>query len=178
MRLQRVKAVVQCVIGAFGFLGGRFAEKRRMNDSANHAALRVLRSFFSEMHDWEVEGFEAENATDLKTTPEDKRKADRTKRRNQLEVIFEKYCEVGRAAKRLMDKGLAFQKPPTYDPEKEIVVSVEVKRAKVVVETTKQKAGLRFSTRYELVERDGSWKLRDNSKYTIEGLKKWETRLL
>ena len=129
------------------------------------------------MYDWELDAVRAHRAVDWKTVEQKDLDRDKAKRREVLEKIFEKYCEVGRAAKRLKGKGWSAQIPPTYDPEKEIIVSVGVKGTKVVVET-KQTTGWRFNKRYELVERKGEWKIRDNSKYSADASATWEADIL
>ena len=147
-----------------------------MNDTANHPALRVLQSFFAEMHDWEVEAFRAQRAIDWETVTQEEVEAGQAKRRKRAEAIFEQYCEVGSAAKRFKG-GLSYGKPPRYDPKQEVVLSVEVKRTKLIVET-KQNSGRRFKKRYELVEQYGTWKIRDNSKFAAGESANWKAHIL
>ena len=70
------------------------------------------------MYDWEVEAVRAHRAIDWETVEQADLDRDRAKRRKKLERIFEKYCEIGSAAKRLKGKLYSTQDPPTYDPEK------------------------------------------------------------
>jgi hypothetical protein len=164
------------VSGALHGIESRLAEKTRMNDTANHPGLDVLRSFFAEMHDWEVEAYRAQRAIDWETVTQKEVEAGQTKLRKAAEAIFERYCEVGSAAKRFKG-GLSFGKPPRYDPEQEVVLSFEVKRTKLIVET-QQNSGWRFKKRYELVERNGTWKIRDNSKYAARESANWKADIL
>lgn len=148
----------------------------RMNETANHPALLVLQSFFAEMHDWEVEAFRAQRAIDYSTVTQKEVEAQQAKLRKEAVAIFERYCEVGSAAKRFKG-GLSYGKPPRYDPKQEVVLSFDIKRTKVIVET-KQNSGWRFKKRYELVERNGTWKIRDNSKFAAVESATWKADIL
>ena len=149
-----------------------------MPDTMNHPAVAVLQSFFAEMREWEVNALRAYKAIDWATTTHEKVDGTFLTAQQGVEKIFETYCDVGTRAKRL--KGKPFLSDPTsYDPEKEPVTSVEVKRGKVIIET-QQMFGLKFEKRYELVERNGQWKIRDNSKYSVLPSEKpeWEAAIL
>jgi NTF2 fold immunity protein len=148
-----------------------------MNETPSHPAIQVLQSFFAEMHSWETEAYRGYKAINWQSVTREEVNAEKAMRRKQLEEIFVKYCEAGSAAKRLEGTRLSCQDPPAYDPAKESIVSLDVKRAKAVVET-KQAFGFRWKKRYELVERDGSWKIRDNAKSAGEASPKWSSDIL
>jgi hypothetical protein len=150
-----------------------------MPETLNHPAVAVLQSFFAEMRDWDVEGYREQEAIDWATTTQEKVDAINLKARQALEAIFEKYCDVGTRAKRLKG-GLVYSKPTAYDPEREAITSVEVKRGKAIIETQQPFVTLVKKKRYELVERDEQWKIRDNAKSDLlrSEKRKWSVDIL
>jgi hypothetical protein len=62
---------------------------------------------------------------------------------------------------------------PDYNPETEEVVSIEAKGDSVVVET-QMAHNFQFRLRYELVNADGKWLIRDNRKCKSAANGKWK----
>lgn len=94
-----------------------------------------------------------------------------------LEAIFVRYCAAGLGAKRLKDQGFAVQDPPKYDPEHEKVTSVSQAGGSVFIETVEDvEADWRY--RYELIQVDGRYLIKDNKRFRLGPDAKWRPHLL
>ncbi|WP_187781826.1 NTF2 fold immunity protein [Gimesia chilikensis] len=141
-------------------------------------AKHCLIDFFGKMYEWESAVIEMEERADNDEITEDEIQQYLKQAKADLELIFEEFCEVGKTAKRLRDEGLAFSIPPEYDLEENPIESILEKNNKVIIET-KPASGLGFCYRYELINTDNGWKIRDNRKHaTLTPDAKWSSDLL
>jgi hypothetical protein len=149
-----------------------------MHPPAEHPAVATLRSFFAAMEACGAKMIEHHASIDWGNADEDVLQGDRARQRRELEAIFEEFCEVGTKAKTLQDMGLAFNLgSPEYDPTNELVTSVCERSRRIVVET-QQINEARWRFRYELVNVDGRWKVRDNKKRGSDRNPAWRPDLL
>jgi hypothetical protein len=141
--------------------------------TTDHPAVQRLQAFFSAMQQWEQEmldfGKRVQREGDAMADQEvhDWDIAARAKLRD----IFIEYCEAGESASRVSDQ-LHCGGEPDYNPEKEIIVSVQVGRKIVKIET-KMTHNFKFKLRYELVQKDGKWMVRDNRKSAFANADNW-----
>ncbi|WP_417388750.1 NTF2 fold immunity protein [Gimesia sp.] len=156
----------------------RTSLERFMNSHNIEEAKNCLIDFFGEMYVWESAVIETEERADNDELSEEEIQRYFKKAKEDLALIFEEFCEVGRAAKRLQDEGLSFNIPPEYDLEENPIESILEKNDKVIIET-KPASGLGFCYRYELVNSENGWKIRDNRKFaTLTPEAKWSSGLL
>jgi hypothetical protein len=143
---------------------------------AVHPAVKALRAFQREMNCWEWEMIK-EDFSDLEHLPAAKIDALVDKRRERsrakLRSIFERHCEAGAKARRVDDVLHYGGDEPDYNPETEKVLSIQEKAGKVIVET-QMAHNFRFRLKYELVESNGQWLLRDNRKCKGDFNDKWK----
>ena len=149
-----------------------------MDRPSEQAALEVLRSFYAEMYEWELNAAKKRGAIDWQSFSKDEYMRDGAILRKKLEEIFERYCEVGVNSKRLRDPGLSFSLgKPTYDWQEEEIIAVTTKGNRAVVETKELKAYGTYR-KFELVESGHQWKIRDNLKYKFKSDSKWAPDIL
>jgi hypothetical protein len=150
-----------------------------MEPAIDHPAVQVLLSFFNEMNAWENEMSRYVSSIDRSNTSQEKQARDMAIHRKQLEEVYEKYCEVGARAERLQDLGLSFSRGlATHDPEREKIVSVSVTPGRVIVETKESAATGGWGYKYEIVEKDGAWRVRDNRERNSEKNPNWREDML
>lgn len=143
---------------------------------ASHPAVQVLQAFFLEMDAWESEAARHHRSVDWGNADQAQLARDRVLQRQNMEQIFEQYCEVGKQAERLQDQGLSFNLGQP-EHEGETVVRVTERAGKVLVETEQpQSRGWEF--RYELLQIAGEWRLRDRRKRRCKGQERWSKDLL
>jgi len=139
------------------------------------SALKVLRGFFKAMHDWEW-ALIREDFADIEDWPAEKAEKEVEKRygklRQQMAKIFDRYCEVGVKARRVRDALHSGGAEPDYNPETERILSVTEKPGKIIVET-QMAHNFQFRFKYEVVNVNGKWLLRDNRKCKAAGDEKW-----
>lgn len=142
-----------------------------------HPALDCLRSFFSEMKIWEITiRREYDRVISDGLSENELVRIDKIGRES-LEKIFAKYCDKGTGAERLQDQGLSFASEPSYDPDRDPILTVVEKDSKVVVEV-QEAIGIRLQYQYELISRDGAWLIRDNKKRRLNVDGKWKPDIL
>ena len=148
-----------------------------MNANSQHPSLAVLKSFYAEMHAWESKESDNYKAIDWDNITEEELEADRKVSHKRLTAIFEEHCEVGAKAQRLQDAG-AFQLDQSeYDLDKEEILSVREVNDRVVVEV-KQNHSMKQFRKFELVEREGAWLIKDNVKWRFKETSNWSAGLL
>ena len=144
-----------------------------MDTILKHAAVCTLQKFFKEMHNWEAEFAVRQNAL---YSREDATQEDaniiRQEMKSKLSVLFETYCQTGKEAIRVVEPD-HFSKPPSYDPEKELILSLVEKENKVIIET-QQTHEIKSKYMYEMVQREGEWKVVDNRKIWFESESAWD----
>lgn len=150
-----------------------------MNETNAKEATQCLMGFFEDMKQWELEMIEYFKFFDEGNVSEEEDIVQSKQQKEALAEIYEKYCEVGRKAKRLQDQGLSFNPDyPEHGKDAESVTSITEKPSKVIIET-KQEIGLRWRYRYELIQVEGEWKVRDNRKRSSdEEYPKWSKDML
>jgi|PlaIllAssembly_1097288.scaffolds.fasta_scaffold05189_2 hypothetical protein len=147
-------------------------------NATNHPAVQVLEAFFAEMNRWGAEAIRQYEAIDWGNVDQEAIALDRRKQREALTAIYERYCDIGGNAERLQDEGIAIKLDrPEYDPLGEDVISVMEKSGVVVVET-KQNQRPNWKFRYELVSKEGEWRVRDTRKRCSEQNPKWKRDML
>ena len=147
-----------------------------IDSPTNHPAADILRSYFSEMNAWERECAAHYKSLDWERGI-DKAALDlaRASQRKRLEQIFERYCEIGKQAERLQDLGSYNPDQPEHDDEE--ITSLTEKAGKVIIET-RQRRFRGWEFRYEVVQVDGNWRLRDNRKFRSQGKPAWKRHML
>lgn len=143
---------------------------------SEHPAVRCLLSFLSARDRWERESSRAYDAIDWEKSTEDDLARIRDECRNNIEIIFDRYCEIGAKAKRLRDAGQSFN-IRTSNELSEQVISVEERRGSVVVET-RETTGARWRFRYELVDTPSGWRIRDDRRYRSDVDLRWKADVL
>ncbi|MCX5660468.1 MAG: NTF2 fold immunity protein [Planctomycetota bacterium] len=88
--------------------------------------------------------------------------------KNDLMAIYATFCDAGEKASRFKDQGLSWLGEIEHAPGGEVVESCKLVRHKMVIET-RQTIALMHRRRYEVIERDGVWKLRDVLYYSTLG---------
>ncbi|MCX5659739.1 MAG: NTF2 fold immunity protein [Planctomycetota bacterium] len=152
-------------------------DKKHADVPSDHPALRVLLEFWIAMESWEREMLVLGDRI-RKGITEAEYAAARDEGKARLASIYRLHCEAGDQAERLLDKGLSWPSEIVHGLSRELVVGIETKRGKVIVES-KQSTGMKYRMRYELVEKDGKWKIRDRVKYALPwGTEKWTTEFL
>lgn len=146
----------------------------------NHPAVELLNRFFRKMFDWEVETQNYLSSTEVREMPSSLRNEAKKQRRAILDSIYAEFCEAGVSAKRLKDQGFVYGTPRQYNPEFEIIDEIEAKIDKAVVYTHRTDCGAKLSLRYryELVLKDGEWRIKDNKKEMFGSSEKWKPHLL
>ena len=139
----------------------------------DHPAVTVLRSFMADTHAWEADMLHLHKTRDWENSTDEQVDKEHEELRSKLAVIFEKYCEVGTRAKRVNDQLHCGGAEPDYNPETEQVLAV-TQRGKSVIVETKMAHNFRFKLKYELVQVEGQWKIRDNRKRSFEFEDKWK----
>jgi hypothetical protein len=149
-----------------------------MIERTDHPAIKRLFEFFAKMCAWEVEAYRHYKSGAWAEMSEEQIERENFVRRKALESIYEDYCDAGKNAERLQDAGISYGDPPTYDPTGEQIVSFTEKRGKIIIES-KENYRMKCVRKFELVEKDGIWRLRDSLKYKWEGEpSKWKKSIL
>jgi len=147
-----------------------------MQPTTDHPAVEVLLAFFAEMNAWETEVARHYKSIDWAHGDYDELQQANMSHRERLDQIFERFCELGKQAERLQERGWTcnLQLPEHSD---ETVTSVEEKPGTVIVETQQMRPnGGVF--RYELVQMDGQWHVRDNRQRRSEVDASWSKYML
>jgi hypothetical protein len=144
-----------------------------MSLPSDHPALNVLRSFMTEMHAWEAEMLHRHKVRDWENSTEEEFRKEDAELRRRLAQIFAQYCEIGDRAQRVHDQLHCGAAEPDYNSETEQIVSMTERGKKVIVET-KMAHNFKFKLKYELLEVDGQWKIRDNRKCSFEFESRWK----
>lgn len=147
------------------------------DDLSDHPAVIVLKEFFGAMNSWEADALQHHESVDWGNADELQLAVQREVQRRHLEAIFAKYCEIGTQAERLQNQGLSFGDPPAYSTDGEEVISVTPKGSKLVIET-RQTRPPHWKYRYELVQLEGEWRLRDTRKRSSEKNPTWRRDML
>ena len=112
---------------------------------------KVLKGFFSEMHDWEL--FCAKTDDEIENDDSiDEDAADEEKER-RVNEIFARYCT---PKERKQGRLGMYQRPPAYD-ESEEILEIEYPNPKKAVATTEAKTGMRDKNRYTLFYKNDRW---------------------
>jgi hypothetical protein len=142
------------------------------------AATEFLFSFFEEMEAWEIALADRYSAIDWENTTEELVKQIFDDGRSRLEAIFREYCEVGPEAERLQDEQPSFRVgEPTYSRECERVVSCRQQNHTIIIETQQVKPP-NWEYRYELVPREGEWRICDKRDRRTPKHRTWEADIL
>ena len=136
------------------------------------AAVRILKEFIGAMQNWESEMLRHSATIDWPNAKQEELELHSAQMRRRLAEIFERYCEAGRDAERVNDVLHCGGGEPDYNAQTERITSVVTRGRKVVVETH-QAHNFRHKLRYELVQVDGRWKVRDNRKCSFEYETRW-----
>ncbi len=121
----------------------------------------ILSSFFAEMRQWELD-----SAAGYRSTKRCEQSLEDVKVNaiDALQQIFRDYCISSDQPSRAQGGTLRFSLKPTYDPEKETIIDMEISndnRAKV---TTQQQWALRDQFVYRLSKCNNRWRIEDNRK--------------
>jgi len=149
-----------------------------MKPVPEHPATNVLRSFFNAMNAWEWDRIR--ESRDIPSRFRGMKEEDierglleiRAAARARLGAIFDEFCAIGSAAKRVNNVIHYGAEEPDYNSEKEQVLSVVDRGDRVIIET-QMTHQLRNRLKYELINMNGGWKIRDNRKSFAEHSKKW-----
>ena len=148
-----------------------------METNANHPAAKALQAFFSEKNDWETDIAQYYKSVDWGNSSQEELDSAKARYRAWLEAIFEKYCQAGAEAERLQDTAGISYDPSQPEHGDEAIISLTEKGRKVIIET-RQMRPHGWEYRYELVQVDGRWLLRDTRKYRFQGETDWERDML
>ena len=151
-------------------------QETRTEVTKNHPAAKVLQAFFSEMTAWETDVAQYYKSVDWGNASQEILDRAKEQYRERLEAIFQKYCQAGAQAERLQDAGISYD-PSQPEHGDESIISLTEKGRKVIIET-RQMRPHGWEYRYELVQMDGRWLLRDTRKYRFQGDTDWERDML
>jgi len=128
----------------------------------------VVEHFIRAMNVWEIAAWKlARAARDTMTPASHQHQVTAA----QIEV-FAKHCT---ARERPQGRQGSFQRPPEYDPEREMIVRVEVQGARAYVDTHRDAVLGGGPHRYVLHRCNGTW-LIDSLKETVDGA--WVPKVL
>ena len=134
-----------------------------MTDVDRQNAVIELKQFFAAMREWEVEAngisrrmkFEGSDANAAERFMDEKRQ----KLRQPLREVFDRYC-IPEAWLQRADGGSPFWSvPSSYDPEGEVVESVEGDETLLTVRTRQSTRPPYRRLIYLLTKREGEWRL-------------------
>ena len=142
-------------------------------------AVNCLLTYFAEMYKWEDETDRLLSSPEVRAMDYESRIKEKKIRRALLEDIFHKYCEVGKDAKRLQGGGLSYGTPRAYDPPHESIISVEEKKnGIIIVVTSRTDNPVDTHFKYELIEVDSQFLIKDNKKMMSAVFQRWSSHML
>lgn len=119
-------------------------------------ALARLRDFWRRMNEWESEaaaGFASALVSEHELDPERAAKF-QSEALNRLHGIFSEYC-----LRRGPQRGLEFENPPEYDPNREEVLSVTPRGKSLIVRTRRSGTGGAEEFVYEMRKTADLWRI-------------------
>lgn len=149
-----------------------------MDDPQTRPAVETLLAFFRERYALGLEALRYIRSVDREEGVDAEEWHEvMASQRAGLEAIFVRYCTAGLAAKRLKDSGFAVQDPPKYDPDHETVASVSLSGGSVFIETVEDvEADWRY--RYELIQVDDRYLIKDNKRFRLGPDGEWKPHIL
>ncbi len=131
---------------------------------SHREAIKVLRSFFAAMQDWENSCGVLSDRVEKGEAPLEEYQEIRL---DHLMRIFTQFCEFEGEPNRAA--GMHYCYPGAYNPEGEKILSVEEQGDKLIVHTQETTTGPNLECIYTLVQREDGWRVVDDKKQVWKG---------
>lgn len=124
-------------------------------------AIKILEEFIVKMNEWEIHYYKEVSNKGLIAVKE--------KMKNDLDIIFTKYCTL-KDRKQGRQTSLFCSDPPTYPPSEKILYH-ELTKNKAII-STQQQTGFKNQYRYTLVFKNDEWRIDKKERFSSYE-KKW-----